>query len=261
MSSRAPALRRLPLGVLPFLLLIVVWDLAVVTGWAPESHIPRPWKVLTTFFEQLVVPFAGNTLPLDAATSLGRWALGFALGALIAVPLGLVMAWVRPLDYVVTPIFEVLRFIPPLAWVPFAILWFGIGAEASAFVIVTGVLPPILINTYFGARGVPRAFVDAARTLATPAHRMFLEVLMPAALPVIVGGIRIGAGLGWMSLIGSELIAVRSGLGYKIVIGMQAFRPEFVISGMVAIGLIGFIIDVTTRRVERRMLARLGQMA
>jgi len=253
--------RRLPLGVLPFLLLLAVWDLAVLTGWAPESHIPRPWKVITTFGEQLVVPFAGNTLPVDAATSLGRWAMGFALGVLIGVPLGLVMAWVRAVDYVVSPVFEVLRFIPPLAWVPFAILWFGVGAEASAFVIVTGVLPPVLINTYVGARGVPRAFVDAARTLATPVHRMFLEVLVPAALPVIVGGIRIGAGLGWMSLIGSELIAVRSGLGYKIVIGMQAFRPEFVISGMVAIGLIGFAIDFATRRLERRVLVRLGQAA
>ncbi len=254
-------LRALPLGVVPFLALFVLWDLAVVTGWAPESHIPRPWKVISTFFEQLVVPFAGNTLLVDAATSLGRWAGGFAIGAVIAIPLGLVMAWVRPVDYVVSPVFEVLRFIPPLAWVPFAILWFGIGAPASAFVIVTGVLPPILINTYFGARAVPRAFIDAARTLATPAHRMFLEVLMPAALPVIVGGIRLGAGLGWMSLIGSELIAVRSGLGYKIVIGMQTFRPEYVISGMVAIGLIGFAIDVTTRRLEHRMLLRLGQTA
>src|SRR5262245_55988500 len=258
---RERVLRAAPLGVLPFLVLLVLWDLAVITGWAPESHIPRPWKVISTFLEQIVVPFAGNTLLVDAGTSLARWAGGFVIGALIAVPLGLVLAWVRPVDYVVAPIFEVLRFIPPLAWVPFAILWFGIGAQASAFVIVTGVLPPILINTYFGARGVPRAFVDAARTLATPAHRMFLEVLMPAALPVIIGGIRLGAGLGWMSLIGSELIAVRSGLGYKIVLGMQTFRPEFVISGMLAIGLIGFAIDVTTRRLEQRMRLRLGQAA
>jgi ABC-type nitrate/sulfonate/bicarbonate transport system permease component len=253
--------RRLPLGALPFLALLAVWDLAVLSGWAPESHIPRPWKVIGTLVEQMVVPFAGNTLPVDAATSLGRWAMGFGIGALIAVPLGLAMAWARPVDYLVSPVFEVLRFIPPLAWVPFAILWLGVGAQASAFVIVTGVLPPILINTYVGARGVPRAFVDAARTLATPAHRMFLEVLMPAALPVIVGGIRIGAGLGWMSLIGSELIAVRSGLGYKIVIGMQTFRPEFVISGMVAIGLIGFAIDLITRQLERRILLRLGSAA
>jgi NitT/TauT family transport system permease protein len=209
----------------------------------------------------MVVPFAGNTLPVDAATSLGRWVLGFGIGTAIAIPLGLVMAWVRPIDYVVSPAFEILRFIPPLAWVPFAILWFGVGVPASAFVIVTGVLPPVLINTYVGARGVPRAFVDAARTLATPPHRMFLEVLLPAALPVVVGGIRIGAGLGWMSLIGSELIAVRSGLGYKIVIGMQTFRPEYVNTGMVAIGLIGFAIDVATRRLERRVVVRLGGTA
>jgi len=253
--------RRVPLGVLPFAALIIAWELAVATGLVPESHIPRPWTVVATFFEQLVVPFAGNTLLVDAATSLGRWALGFAIAAVIAVPLGLVMAWVRPVDYVVSPVFEVLRFIPPLAWVPFAILWFGIGVQASSFIIVTGVLPPILINTYVGARAVPRAFIDAARTLGTPAHRMFLEVLLPAALPVVVGGIRIGAGLGWMSLIGSELIAVRSGLGYKIVIGMQAFRPEYVISGMAAIGLIGFAIDVATRRLERRVVLRLGGTA
>ena len=253
--------RRWPLGVLPFVLLLAGWDAAVLSGWAPESHIPRPWRVIATFAEQFVVPFAGNTLPVDIATSLGRWALGFAVASLIAIPLGLAMAWMRPIDYVVSPVFEVLRFIPPLAWVPFAILWFGVGAQASAFVIVTGVLPPVLINTYVGARAVPRAFVDAARTLATPAHRMFLEVLLPAALPVIVAGIRIGAGLGWMSLIGSELIAVRSGLGYKIVIGMQTFRPEFVISGMMTIGLVGFAIDLVTRRLERRLLLRLGSAA
>ena len=98
----------------------------------------------------------------------------------------------------------------------------------------------------------------AARTLGTPTHRMLFEVLVPAALPVIVAGIRIGAGLGWMSLIGAELIAVRSGLGYKIVIGMQTFRPEFVISGMVTIGFIGFAIDFVTRRLERSVLLRLG---
>ena len=253
--------RRALLGVLPFAVLVVLWEVAVVAGWAPESHIPRPLKVATTFVEQLVVPFAGNTLPADALTSLGRWALGFGIAVLIAVPLGLVMAWVRPIDAAVSPIFEVLRFIPPLAWVPFAILWFGIGVGASAFVIVTGALPPVLINTYVGARDVPRAFVDAARTLATPAHRMVLEVLLPAALPVIVGGLRIGAGLGWMSLIGSELIAVRAGLGYKIVLGMQTFRPELVISGMAAIGLIGFAIDVATRRLEQRVLVRLGRTA
>jgi ABC-type nitrate/sulfonate/bicarbonate transport system permease component len=251
--------RWVPLGVLPFLLLLALWDVAVLSGWAPESHIPRPWKVVGTLFEQLVVPFAGNTLPVDAATSLGRWAMGFALGVLVAVPLGLVMAWVPTIDYMVSPVFEVLRFIPPLAWVPFAILWFGVGPQASAFVIVTGVLPPILVNTYVGARAVPRAFVDAARTLGTPAHRMLFEVLVPAALPVIVAGIRIGAGLGWMSLIGSELIAVRSGLGYKIVIGMQTFRPEYVISGMVAIGFLGFAIDLATRVLERRVLLRLGE--
>ena len=250
-----------PWGTLPFAALLALWEFAALTGWAPASLVPGPGTVIATLLEQLVVPFAGNTLPVDAATSLGRWAMGFSVGILIAVPLGLVMAWVRPVDYVVSPLFEVLRFVPPLAWVPFAILWFGVGVEASAFVIVTGVLPPVLINTYVGARSVPRAFVDAARTLATPTHRLITEVLVPAALPVIVGGVRIGAGLGWMSLIGAELIAVRSGLGYKIVIGMQTFRPEYVISGMVAIGLIGFAIDVVARRVERRVVQRLGGTA
>ena len=164
------------------------------------------------------------------------------------------MGWFRWLDDVVTPLFDALRFIAPVAWVPFAALWFGTGAGGPAVIIFAGAFPPCLINAYRGARNVDVLYLEAASVLGVGSFRMITDVLFPAAVPSIIAGLRIGAGLGWMSLVGAELIAASSGMGNLIVRAQSAIATDTVMAGMIAIGLVGVVIDVLLRRLERWLL-------
>jgi NitT/TauT family transport system permease protein len=203
-------------------------------------------------------PFAGDTIQGHVIASLGRWAMGFGLAAAIGLPLGLAMGYWRFLDAVVSPIFEAYRYIAPLAWVPFAALWFGTGIGGPVMVIFTGAFAPCLLNAYRGAQLVEGHLIEAARTLGAGGVRIIAEVLLPGALPSVIAGLRVGAGLGWQSLIGAELIVVSSGIGYVLVQGQSNLAPEIVIAAMLAIGSTGLLIDVVLRFVESRIRRRWG---
>jgi ABC-type nitrate/sulfonate/bicarbonate transport system permease component len=234
--------------------LFSVWYAAALLHLAPPKFFPMPHEVLQKLYELTQVPFAGFTLQQHMASSLQRYGLGFGLAALVGVPLGLMMGWFRWLDDIVTPLFDGLRFIAPVAWVPFAALWFGTGAGGPTLIIFAGAFPPCLINAYRGARGVDIRFLEAASMLGVGHFKTITEVLFPAAVPSIIAGLRIGAGLGWMSLVGAELIAASSGMGYLIVKGQSAIATDIVMAGMVAIGMVGLIIDLALRRVESFLL-------
>ncbi len=232
------------------------WMLAVAAGWTSPQFLPSPREVGATFVQLLGEPFAGSTLPAHLASSLGRFALGFGLAAAVGVPLGLGMGWFRWLDDVVTPVFEPLRFVAPLAWVPFAALWFGTGIGGPILVIFSGAFPPCVINAHRGAALVERRLVEAAQTLGASGLRVIGHVLLPGALPSIVAGLRISAGLAWQSLVGAELIVVSSGVGYVLVQGQSNLAPAVVMSAMAAVGLVGVAIDVALRAAERRVRRR-----
>ena len=151
-----------------------------------------------------------------------------------------------------------MRFIAPIAWVPFAALWFGTGIGGPILIIFSGAFPPCVINAYRGARQVDTVFVEAAQTLGAGGLRIITEVLVPAALPSIVAGLRVSAGLGWQSLIGAELIVVSSGVGYLMVQGQTSLQTPIVMSAMVAIGIVGFVIDVALRALESAVQPQLG---
>jgi len=252
---------RLPINRAEFLLLstlglasfLAVWSGASTSGYVPRSFLPAPWEVWGRFTFLLSHPFAGFTLPQHLTSSLGRYAMGFGLAAGIGIPLGLMMGWYRWLDDAVTPVFDALRFIAPIAWVPFAALWFGTGIGGPVMIIFSGAFPPCVINAYRGARHVDRHLIEAAEMLGTRSYRMITEVLLPASIPSIVAGLRVGAGLGWQSLVGAELIVASSGIGYMMVQGQSAVSTTTVMSGMIAIGLIGVLIDVALRTFERNV--------
>jgi NitT/TauT family transport system permease protein len=225
----------------------------------PPQFLPSPWAVVTRFWELTNAPFVGYTIQQHLASSLGRYALGFGLAALVGVPLGLMMGWYRMLDDVVTPLFEGIRFIAPIAWVPFAALWFGTGIGGPVLIIFMGAFPPALINAYRGARFVEPRLVEAGRMLGASSARMIAQVLLPASVPSIVAGLRISAGLGWQSLVGAELIVASSGIGYLMVKGQSNISTPTVMAGMVAIGIVGYLIDVALRRVEARIHASRGR--
>ena len=244
------------LGVLGF---FALWQAGGMSGWVPERYLPGPLTVARTIVELSTQPYSGATLWGHLASSLVRFGTGFALAAAIGIPLGLLMGWYRWLDDVVSPFFEALRFIAPIAWVPFAGLWFGTGIGGPTLVIFSGAFPPCLINAYRGAKYVDRRLVEAARTLGAGGPRIVAEVLLPASLPAIVAGLRVSAGIGWQSLIGAELIVVASGVGYMMVQGQLNVLTPVVMAGMVAIGIVGVVIDVVLRWFENRIRKSWGR--
>ena len=235
------------------------WAVASLAGAAPERFLPPPWKVWDEFWRLTREPFVGATLQQHLASSFARMGMGFGLAVAIGVPLGLAMGWFRTFDFIVSPLFDALRFVAPIAWVPFAALWFGTGIGGPVLVIFTGAFPPCVINTYRGARHVDPHLVEAAQTLGAGHWKMMTEVLLPASVPSIVAGLRVSAGLAWQSLVGAELIVASSGIGYLLVKGQAAIATPIVMSGMIAIGLVGFVIDLLLQALERWIQRRRGR--
>lgn len=252
-SRRASSRELLVLNLIGGAGFFLVWHLLAVSGWFPARFLPGPLDVVRTIVELAVTPYSGATLLGHLGASLGRFFLAFVLAAVIGIPLGLMMGWYRWLDDIVSPLFEGLRFIAPIAWVPFAGLWFGTGIGGPILVIFSGAFPPCLINAYRGARAVDRRLVEASLTLGASGRRVITDVLLPAALPSIVSGLRVSAGIGWQSLVGAELIVVAGGIGYMMVQGQLNISTPIVMAGMVAIGLVGVVIDVVLRRIERHL--------
>jgi len=251
-------LERALLGGAGLAAFLGLWTVLTVTGIVPRQFLPAPYEVATRFAELLTSPFAGSTLPAHLASSFQRYAYGVLLAAAIGVPLGLLMGWFRLLDDVVTPIFDGLRFIAPIAWVPFAALWFGTGIGGPVMIIFAGAFPPCLINAYRGARFVEPRLIEAGRMLGTPNTRMILEVLLPAAVPSIIAGLRVSAGLGWQSLVGAELIVAAAGVGFMMVQAQGSVQTTTVMVGMIAIGLVGMLIDILLRQGEAWLRRRRG---
>lgn len=245
--------RAVPLwlySVSSLVLFFGVWHGVTVLGLVSPFVLPSPVTVAERALAMMQRPFAGALLWEHAFSSFLRFLGGFGLAAAIGVPLGLMMGRFRLLDEMVTPVFEAYRYVAPLAWVPFAALWFGTGVGGAVMVIFTGAFAPCLINAYRGARLVDKHLIEAAQTHGASEFRIATEVLLPGALPSIVAGLRVSAGLGWQSLIGAELIVVSSGIGYVMIQGQSNLSPQTVITAMFVIGLIGLLIDVGLRGVE-----------
>ena len=250
--------RGLALSIAGFVAFFGAWWLIAASGLVQRQFLPTPLEVLERFVALTQTPFVGYTLQQHLASSFGRFAMGFGLAALVGIPLGLLMGWFRWLDAIVSPLFDALRFVAPIAWVPFAALWFGTGIGGPVLIIFSGAFPPCVINAYRGAKYIEPRFLEAAQTLGATHARMITEVLLPASVPSIVAGLRISAGLGWQSLVGAELIVASSGIGYLLVKGQANISTSIVMSGMVAIGIVGFAIDALLRLLEARIHARRG---
>jgi len=193
----------------------------------------------------------------DLPVSSLHFSIGLGAGLLVALPAGMIMGWFKVADSIMDPIVELLRPIPPLAWIPFAIIWFGITNSAAGFIIFIGAVFPILINTYAGFKGLPRVYVESAKVLgATRDIDLIRYVALPQALPSIAAGIRIAMGIAWMCLVAAEMFGVsKNGLGFKIWDSYGHYRMDEVFMYMIVLGLLGLAIDRTFRYVvEERLL-------
>ena len=241
----------LPLG------LIVLWQLVSILEIVPRFKLPSPLEILVGLKELIQEGMPpGYLLHNHVLYSLYRVGLGYLAAVVLAIPLGLVLGWSEKVRGLVRPVIEIIRPIPPLAWIPIAILWFGIGLQAAAFIIFLGAFFPILLNTISGVRGVNPVYLDAARTLGTGEFSLIAKVLIPASLPMVLTGIRVGLGVGWMTLVAAELTGVRSGygLGFMIMTARDLGRVDAILAGMAAIGLVGYLMDRTVLFLERKTL-------
>jgi len=239
------------------LILILVWQGLSSVQVIPSYKLPSPVEILLGFKDLLIVGVPpGHLLHNHMLYSLYRVALGYAVAALLAIPLGLLMGWSPGLLRMIRPLFELVRPIPPLAWIPIAILWFGIGIKSAAFIIFLGAFFPILLNTISGVLSINPILIEAARTLHAKEKDIFSKVLLPGAVPSIFVGMRIGIGIGWMTLVAAEFTGVKEGfgLGYMIMTARDIQRPDEILAGMLVIGVIGLLIDIGLRAIESKTI-------
>lgn len=232
-----------------------LWTLAVQTGFVSDRFLPLPTVVFERLAGLLHNTFAGHTIEQHALASLVKFSRAFVLGAAVGIPIGLLMGLFTAFDYALRPLLNFYRFIPPIAWVPFGILWFGTGPLAPTIVIFAGTFTPCVLNAYAGVKAIDPVLIWSARCLGAGPMRMLREVLLPGALREVVAGLRISAGTGWQSLVGAELIVGTTGLGYMIVQAEAGLDTSSVMSGMIVIGVLGAIMDYGLRLLERRLSA------
>jgi NitT/TauT family transport system permease protein len=231
-------------------LLAAWWVIVVKTG---SVIFPTPWQVVAGTVELI----EDGTLWVHIGASLFRVATGFLLAVAFAVPLGLWMGWVRGAFITLNPVFQILRPISPIAWIPIAILWFGVGNASPIFLIFISSVFPMIVQTTVGVHTIERRYLRAAENFGVSRYTLFRQVVIPAVLPQVLVGMRIGLGVAWLVVVAAEMIALRTGLGYLIMDSRNAGnRYDLVIASMIIIGLIGLLLDGMMRLLEGHKLVR-----
>lgn len=227
-----------------------VWQVVASVGLLNPVITPPPTSVLKAF-DQLL---AEGELIQDILASLKRVFIGFTAAGIVGITLGLACARVRLLLRLILPLVEAIRPISPIAWIPIAVLWFGLGDKSAAFLIYIGSFFPIFTNTLLGFSSVDPRYVRAAQVLGFGRIQFFTDVLLLSALPYIFAGLRIGIGVGWMCVVAAEMMGARNGLGYMIQMNRVIFEIPNILVGMITIGIIGFVINEVMGILEVRLL-------
>jgi NitT/TauT family transport system permease protein len=240
---------------LPAILLI---SALIAAWWAAVSAthsviFPTPGAVVSGALELL----RDGTLWRHIGASLMRVAVGFGIAVCVAVPLGLWMGWVAGAYRTLNPLFQILRPISPIAWIPIAILWFGVGDASPIYLIFISSVFPMIVQTTAGVHTIEKRYLRAAANFGVSRATLFKQVVIPAVLPQVIVGMRIGLGVAWLVVVAAEMIALRSGLGYMIMDSRNAGnRYDLVIAGMIIIGVIGLSLDGVMRLLESTRWAR-----
>jgi NitT/TauT family transport system permease protein len=246
-------IREKGIEVISLVCVIVLWQFTAEWIVKNKLYLPSFYDVVLS----LLAIIESGVIVTDILTSLLHFGIGIIAAFLIGIPLGIIMGWFKEANEAIDPIIEILRPIPPLAWIPFAMVWFGLTHQAAGFVVFVGMIFPIIINTYTGFKNVPRVHVDAAKVLGcTRSVSQIRYIALPSALPSIVAGIRIAMGVGWMCLVAAEMFGVsKGGLGYALWFNFHLHRMDFVLLYMLLLGFLGLVIDRAFRYyVDKKLL-------
>ena len=234
-------------------LLLAVWHYSVI--WTATKVFPSPLSV-----EKGLVELAHkHVLWADIIDSLRRVATGFGLAAIIGIPFGLALGWYPALNQIFNPVLQILRPISPIAWIPVAIIFFGVGDKPATFLVFLGAFFPIVVACASGVSNVPSLYRRAGRNFGLSSPQILARVVFPAALPQILIGLRIALGIAWLVVVAGEMVAVDSGLGYLVIDSRNSGkRYDLVVAAMLIIGVIGLALDVIFRQVEKIRSVRWG---
>lgn len=231
---------------------ILAWHVFSVHILQNPFILPSPLAVLGGI-GRVTEGYLGGNLLYHAASSLLIVLTGYLIGVGIGVPLGVAMAWHEPVNRAIGPIVAVLRPIPTPAWIPLAILWFGIGMEGKVFVIIIAAIVPCVLNSFTAVRETPREMIDVARTMGASNRTLLFEVALPSGIPTILAGMRIALGNAWATIVAAELVAAAAGLGFLILAGYRNFESPVMAAGMVSIAVVGLLMNFGFQWFERRI--------
>ncbi|WP_158746266.1 ABC transporter permease [Acidisphaera sp. L21] len=230
-------MRRLPLGLVPLLVLVVAWEMTARAGVYSNALFPAPAEVASVFIDEW------RLLLRHTEASVLRVVVGVGLAFITAVPLGLVVGRYPTVDRLMDWTIQIFRCFPAIALIPLAIMFFGIGDRPAIVLIWFASFWPLLISTIFGVRNVERTLLAVAQVARASDLLVLRDILLPNALPSILTGFRLATGAGWLTVVTAEMMAVKSGLGYMILYAQMVFRPDEVVAGILIIGTIGLVFD------------------
>ncbi|MGX9730507.1 aliphatic sulfonate ABC transporter permease SsuC [Janthinobacterium aestuarii] len=230
--------------------LLLAWQLAAQWGWLSSRILPEPWAVAKAFWHLAV----SGELWLHLKTSLWRATVGFAVGAGLGLLLGLLTGSFRHAETLLDTTLQMVRNIPALALIPLVILWFGIDETAKLFLLAVGVFFPVYLNTFHGIRSADQGLIEMAKSYGLSGWPLYRDVILPAAMPSILVGVRFSLGLVWVLLIVAETISAQAGIGYMTMNAREFLQTDVVLVGILLYALLGKLADLFSRRLERHCL-------
>lgn len=246
--------KKIIYAVMPFLSILIIVGVWIVVSGSNSRVVASPVTVVSRIVELVTVPISGYTLLGHVWASLLRVFEALFFAIIIGVPMGVMIGWNKTFASTVGTLFEFVRPIPALAWIPLVIVWFGIGEVPKVIMVFLGALMPIVVNSYTAIRLVPALYIDVGKVFnARTDKQILINVILPASLPTIFAGIRNATSVGWMVVLAAEMLAARSGLGFLINRGMESFDVALIMSGMVLIGVVGALLAIITNFIERKV--------
>lgn len=256
MEKKKPKSYYYAISVITIAVFILVWYLCCdVFKIVNTRLLPSPVTILKSFIKKWYTPAPdGGTLGTHIISSLVVVFSGYALGVIIGLPIGIAMAWYRKVDYIVRPIFDFLRNIPGIAWIPIVTVWLGIDLKAKAAIIFINVFIGTVVNVYSGIRQTNEVHIWVASIYGASRLEILRRVAIPSALPYIFTGLKVSLSMAWLGIIAAELLAAKSGLGYMIQVARNFGRADLVIVGMLTIGMLGALLTVFLEFLEKKFV-------
>lgn len=228
---------------------LVLWYMGVVNSEL-SIVMPEPWTVIREFFKSFIVPVGKHTMPIHILYSLMRVMPAYIVGSVAGITLGILMGWYPKVNDILRPIYEVMRPIPPIAWIPISIVWFGIGEGSKWFLIFLAAFVPITLNAYAGVTTVDPTLIKCSKMLGASDGQVFSTVVLPYSVPNIFAGLQVGLSASWATVVAAEMIRSTEGVGWIIISSMDTNNVVQSLVGIVGIGVVGFILAIIMRKME-----------